>query len=151
MRTDCVLHGGDGGVAAGVVAAAARGDRGHVGAVRVDFELHVRNVLRIQRAFASIRLQELADRYSSCFLYQISHHYLYVPFYLTPSYFELNFFYNYYYFFQIWVFFFGNGILIFECNFFFSLLKYLFGRETVLEAMICIRPNIFFIFLLFQA
>lgn len=60
-------------------------------------------------------------------------------------------FFNYYYFFQIWVFFFGNGILIFECYFFFSLLKYLFGRETVLEAMICIRPNIFFIFLLFQA
>lgn len=147
MRTDCVLHGGDGGVAAGVVAAGAGGDRGHVGAVRVDFELHVRNVLRIQRAFASIRLQELAHRYSSCFLYQISHHYLYVPFYLTPSFLELKFF-----FFQFGVFFFfGNGIFIFECYFFFPLFKYLFGRETVLEAIICIRPNIFFIFLLFQA
>lgn len=145
MRTDCVLHGGDGGVAAGVVAAVAGGDRGHVGAVRVDFELHVRNVLRIQRAFASIRLQELAHRYSSCFLYQISHHYLYVPFYLTPSFFELNFFC------QFWVFF-GNGILIFECYFFLSLSSNIcLERETVLEAMICIRPNIFFIFLLFQA
>ena len=82
MRTDGVLHGGDGGVTASVVAAGAGGYRGHAGAVRVDIELHVRDVLRIQRAFASIRLQELAHRYSSGFLYQISYHYLYAPFYL---------------------------------------------------------------------
>lgn len=76
MRADGVLHGGDGGVAAGVVAAGAGGHRGHHGALRFDIQLHVRHVLRLQGPFASILLQELAHRYSSCFLHQISHHYM---------------------------------------------------------------------------
>ncbi|KAJ4830518.1 hypothetical protein Tsubulata_041130 [Turnera subulata] len=57
------IHGGDGGVAAGVVDAGAGGDRGRAGAVRAALQLHVPHVLRIQGAFAQIRLQVLPHRH----------------------------------------------------------------------------------------
>lgn len=77
VRTDGVLHGGDGGFTAGLVIAGARGYRRRLGALRSGLEFYVRQVLWFQRAFESIRLQELSHRYSSRLCYQISHHYLY--------------------------------------------------------------------------
>lgn len=46
-RADGVLRGGDGGVAAGVVAAGAGGGRGRGRALDVGPELHLRELLRI--------------------------------------------------------------------------------------------------------
>lgn len=46
-RADGVLRGGDGGVAAGVVAAGAGGGRGRARALGVDPELHLRELLWI--------------------------------------------------------------------------------------------------------
>lgn len=44
-RADGVLRGGDGGVAAGVVAAGAGGGRGRARALGVDRKLHLRELL----------------------------------------------------------------------------------------------------------
>lgn len=69
MRTDGVLHGDDVGFAAGLVIAGAGGYRRRVGAVRSDLEFYMRQVLWFQRAFESIRLQELSHRYPSRLCY----------------------------------------------------------------------------------
>ena len=64
-RADVVFHGGDGGVAACVVAAFARRHWRCARAVRTHLQLHLHRMLRSQRAFATIRFQKLLDRYSS--------------------------------------------------------------------------------------
>lgn len=77
MHSNGFLRGGIGGVAGGDVAAGGGGGDGCGCAVRFDLQLHVRQVLQLQGAFASIRFQELFDGYSSGFGHKIPHHYLY--------------------------------------------------------------------------
>lgn len=77
VRSDGILHGGNVGVVAGYVVAGARGSGRCVGAFCFALQLYVRELLRFQRAFASIRFQELVDRYSSRFSHKIPHHSLY--------------------------------------------------------------------------
>lgn len=81
-HTDGVLHGGDGGVVACIVFASACSHRGCVGAMCSHIKLHLCPMLWTQRAFQTIRFQELLDRYSSRLRCQISHYYLYASLYL---------------------------------------------------------------------
>jgi len=83
VRSDGILRGGIGGVAARDVAAGAGRRHGRARPLRFDFELHVRQVLRLQGAFASLRFQELLDGYSSRLGHQILHHNLYEPLFLA--------------------------------------------------------------------
>lgn len=77
VRSDCFLYGGIGGVAACDVTAGGRRRCGRARAVRSSFDLHVRQVLRLQGAFASLLFQELLDGHSSRFGHTLLHHYLY--------------------------------------------------------------------------
>lgn len=61
MFKDVVLYGGDVGVPSRVVVARSCGHRRHFGALYFDLQLYVRSVLRLQRAFASIRFQKFFD------------------------------------------------------------------------------------------
>lgn len=61
MRLDGFFHGGNVGIVAGYVVAGARGGRRCVGALRFALQLYMRELLWFQRAFASIRFQELLD------------------------------------------------------------------------------------------
>jgi len=81
--SDGILRGGIGGVAACDVAAGARRRCGRARPLRFDFELLMRQVLRLQGAFTTLRFQELLDGYSSRFGHKILHHYLYDPLFLA--------------------------------------------------------------------
>ncbi|KAK9014050.1 hypothetical protein V6N11_005222 [Hibiscus sabdariffa] len=64
-RTDGIFHGGDAGVASGIVSAVAGGDRRHRGPCPFALKLHVPHVLWFEGTIPSLRFQKLLNRYTS--------------------------------------------------------------------------------------
>lgn len=74
---DGLLHADNGGIAARIVGAGARSRRGRDGVAGAGVEIHVREVLQREGPPGEIRLQELADGYTSCFHRPISCDHMY--------------------------------------------------------------------------